>query len=101
MPKRTEINIKLPRTRGGRKLKHPMLELFEKMSAVDIAKKLEIDRTSVYYYVTGAQANRDFPIAGELVLRLAAMSKIHPYYWRPDLYPKIGITAVDTVNEGA
>ena len=91
--------VKLPRTRDGKKVKHPMLELLETVSAVEIAKKIGIDRTTVYFYSKGAQEDRDFLVHAEKVLTLAEMAKIHPYYWRPDLYPKIGISAVvDNLN---
>lgn len=91
----TQTEIKLPRSiNGKRSPDHPLLKVVREYTATVVAGKLGIDRTTVHYYVQNARKNRDCLISAELILALSKLSGIHPHYWRPDLYPKAGIPAL-------
>ena len=96
MSRNTKIQtaIRLPRTRNGVRIQHPLFELLKTSSPEQIGVALSIDRSTVYHHLKKARDNRDGLVQAELVLALSKLSGIEPHYFRPDIYPKEGIPAI-------
>lgn len=91
----TQTDVKLPRSRNGKRIRHPFVELLDVATVEQVAKAIKVDRTSVYYHLKNAKANRDALTQAEMVPALVKLGGIEHYYWRPDLYPKGGIPAIE------
>lgn len=95
----TKQSVKLPRSlKDGKRLtKHPLVELVDTLGSIaKVAKKIKwgVDRTTVSPYYVKALEDRDLLVPADWVLDLANLANLHPYYFRPDLYPKEGVPPV-------
>lgn len=102
-PKSTSPKIELPRPPGLER--HPLVLLSERVGVSGLARQIRstsgaahVDRTSVRVYLRRAEVDRNTVVPAEWVLDLWKASGVHPYYWRPDLYPKTGIEPVPSTR---
>jgi hypothetical protein len=84
--------VKLPMYEGKRR--HVLLLALDRcaelsMNQSDISRELHVRPQSLWVWKRKAEENRNFLLPAEQVLKLSWISGIPPYYFRPDLWPRV------------